>query len=947
MDFAVDLRDCFRYVLFIVITLFILPLNTLAATPTAEQLKMLEQLSPEQRAAALKTFQGRSGGKSIDAKPLLQPEVVKPRILSEKPSVIEEAVIEPGQKERSSETQKDPVQRLKQFGYDLFAGSPTTFAPATDIPVPTDYVVGPGDTVQVQLFGKENAEYDLIVTREGMLHFPGLGPIVVAGLYFNELRENLYNRIHRQMIGIKANITMGVLRSVRIFVLGEAIRPGSYTVSALSNMTNALFVNGGIKPIGSLRDIQLKRNGRVIGRLDLYDLLLHGDTRGDLRLQPGDVIFIPPIGATVGIAGEVRRPAIYELKSEQNVLQVLALSGGLLPTAYTQSGQLKRINRQGERTLIDLNLTDGADLSTRVHEGDVIRVYSVLEKMENVVTLRGHIQRPGGYQWHQGMRLTDLLPSFKDLLARPDLDYALISREMPPDRRIEVIATRLGEALANPDSDYNILLAPKDEVLVFGLGETRSQALEPLLQQLQNQAKYYEPEKVATISGNVRYTGVYPLQKNMRIRDLVYAAYDILPQTDMNYALLSREKFQGEQIETLTISLRDIISRKQVYANILLRPKDHLYVFNLEDTRQELIEPLLQQLKQNATHGRAAPIVTVSGLVQSQGRYPLGSDMRISDLIIAAGKLTEAAYAVSAEVSRQLIVDGEFFMTEHLPVDLAKALAGNEQANFILQPHDHLHIKQIPQWAEQRSVQLKGEFRFPGEYPIRQGETLTDLVVRAGGLTEHAYLQGAVFMREELRQREQKQLDTMIVKLEADIAAMSMEKNNNKVPEQTAALGLSYSFLEQLKSTQPVGRLVIELDELLANNQDEKYHVILKNGDKLFVPAYTQEVTVIGEVQYTTSHLYDDSLSRDDYINMSGGLTYKADDDRIYIVRANGAVIADGDGWLQSAQIRPGDTVVVPLEADRVRPLTLMTSITQIIYQLGVAAASWNAVGVF
>jgi polysaccharide biosynthesis/export protein len=179
--------------------------------------------------------------------------------------------------------------------------------------VPVDYVLGPGDMVSVQLFGNETGTYELVVNRDGSITFPRLGPVTVTGLTFQQVRELIRERVSQQMIGVNASVTMGELRSIRVFVMGEAARPGSYTVSSLSTITNALFASGGIKPIGSLRNIQLKRNGELVTTLDLYDLLLRGDTRADVRLLPGDVIFIPPVNPQVGVDGEVRRPGVYEL----------------------------------------------------------------------------------------------------------------------------------------------------------------------------------------------------------------------------------------------------------------------------------------------------------------------------------------------------------------------------------------------------------------------------------------------------------------------------------------------------------------------------------------------------------------------------------------------------------------------------------------------------------
>ena len=210
---------------------------------------------------------------------------------------------------------------------------PSTFAPVSDIQVPVDYIVGPGDTLDIQLYGNEPADYELTVERDGRINFPKLGPIMVSGMTFDEARETIEQRVAKQLIGSHVSVTMGDLRSIRVFVLGEAEKPGSYTVSGLSTMTNALFVSGGVKKIGSLRNIELKRDGRLVSTLDLYDLLLRGDNSGDRQLLPGDVIFIPPIGNTVSVYGAVRRPAIYELKTERTVEQAIELAGGLLPDA--------------------------------------------------------------------------------------------------------------------------------------------------------------------------------------------------------------------------------------------------------------------------------------------------------------------------------------------------------------------------------------------------------------------------------------------------------------------------------------------------------------------------------------------------------------------------------------------------------------------------------------
>ncbi len=265
--------------------------------------------------------------------------------------------------------------------------------------------MGPGDNIIVQLYGKENESHALTINREGEIQFPHLGPLVVAGLSFTDVKALINTTVGEQMIGVKASVTMGALRSIRIFILGEAKLPGSYTVNSLSTMTNALFASGGISKMGSLRNIQLKRGGQLVTHLDLYDLLLSGDTSNDARLLPGDVIFVPSIGKTVGVSGEVRRPAIYELKDEKTTQQAVALAGGFLPTAYPQVSRIERISDGGQRTLVDVDLKSAKGKNLKIKDADVLQVFSVLDTMEDVVLVEGHVKRPGGSAWRQGYAL--------------------------------------------------------------------------------------------------------------------------------------------------------------------------------------------------------------------------------------------------------------------------------------------------------------------------------------------------------------------------------------------------------------------------------------------------------------------------------------------------------------------------------------------------------------
>jgi len=729
----------------------------------------------------------------------------------------------------------DPVETaaLKPFGYDLFAGVPSTFAPATDVPVPAEYVVGPGDTLIIQLTGNTKGQYSLIVGRDGQVDFPDLGPVAVSGRRFVDVRSDIEQRVQQRLIGTQANVSIGELRSIRVFVLGEAQVPGSYTVSGLSTITNALFVSGGVKEIGSLRNIQLKRDGRVIGTLDLYDLLIRGDTSADQRLLPGDAIFIPPARHKVSVAGAVLRPAIYELRGETTAADVVALAGGLAAQADPKLATLERVNAESRRVTLGIDLSVENGKQQLLQDGDVFRIPEIRPVLENSVSLSGHVYHPGKFQFHPGMKLTDLISTLDELKPGADQQYILVRRELPPDRKVAVFSGNLAEAIAEPDSAANFELSARDDLHVFDLESGRDLVIQPLLRELQWQSRIDEPTRQVDIDGQVKIPGTYPLEPGMRLKDLLRAA----------------------------------------------------------------------------------------------------------------GGLSESAYGGKAEVTRYAINTEGARGANLTEVDLRATLANDPSANIALSPFDHVVIKEVPLWDSLEQVEIGGEVRFPGRYPIRRGETLSSLLQRAGGLTEYAFAEGAVFTRKELQRREAEQMERLANRMQSDLAQLALnaaQEGNNNAGE---SLSVGQSLLASLRAATPVGRLVISLNRAAHANAGSSDDVILKDGDRLLVPRVTQEVTVIGEVQSVTSHLYNRDLSRDDYIAKSGGFTSRADKGRVYVVRANGSVeIKSGNSWFSSGgDVRPGDTIVVPLNADKMRPLPFWAAVTQIIYHLAVSVAAVNS----
>lgn len=730
--------------------------------------------------------------------------------------------------------EKTGPKGLKPFGYDLFKDSPSTFAPVTDVPVPADYVVGPGDELEVILYGNQNRTLRLTVGRDGRVNFPELGPISVAGQRFSAVQDNLEQRVSSQMIGVRASVSMGDIRAVRVFVLGEANRPGTYTVSGLATITSAIYAAGGVKPIGSLRNVQLKRQGDVVRRLDLYDLLIRGDTRDDAKLLPGDVIFIPPVGPTVSVDGEVQRPAIYELAAGARTGDVIELAGGLTPEGDPRTAYLTHLDAQQRRIVINVDLSTAAGRAQSVGNGDVLRVTRLPPTLDSGVTITGHVYQPGAVAWSEGLRLSNAIRSLDDLKPNADTHYVLIRREVPPGQRIAVLSADLAAALRAPGST----------------------------------------------------------------------------------------------------------------ADIPLQPRDRLTVFDLESGRAAVVEPLLRDLKLQASAAQPTESVKVEGAVKVKGEYPLEPEMRVSDLVRAGGGLDDSAFTTSAELTRFRVV-GTDRQTETIEIDLAAALEGDPAANLPLQSFDVLLIKETPEWREQEVVRIEGEVRFPGEYPIRRGESLRSVLERAGGLTALASPRAAVFTREGLREREQLQMDRLADRLQTDLATAALQSANANQVGAGTALTVGQSLLTQLRSAKAVGRLVIDLPDAIAASPGADADIALRGGDRLIIPKQRQEVTVLGEVQNSTSHFYRAGLSRDDYIDLSGGVTRKADDRQIYVVRADGSVVArSSTRWFARAsgvRMEAGDTIVVPLDTERMPPLPLWQAVTQILYNVAVSVAAVNS----
>src|SRR6202453_685760 len=306
---------------------------------------------------------------------------------------------------------------LPVYGDSLFRQVPTTFAPLRNVNVTPDYVVGPGDQLLIRIWGQVNFNAQVTVDRSGSVYLPQVGEIHVAGLPYAQVRQHIHDAVGRIFKSFDLEVEMGQLRSIQVFVVGQGRRPGNYTLSSLSTLVTALFATGGPSVQGSLRDIQLRRNGQTITHFDLYDLLLLGDMSKDAPLLSGDVVFIPPVGPQVGIAGSVHIPAIYELKGSTTVDQALVFAGGLSSTASLLRASLERMDEHNSRVAVNIEL-QGAGMTTQLRHGDILRVLPFSPEFQNTVTLRGNVAESGRFSWHPGMKLSEIIPDTKALVTR-------------------------------------------------------------------------------------------------------------------------------------------------------------------------------------------------------------------------------------------------------------------------------------------------------------------------------------------------------------------------------------------------------------------------------------------------------------------------------------------------------------------------------------------------
>jgi len=517
---------------------------------------------------------------------------------------------------RFSEEEVAPADSrdLEQFGYDLFAANDTPVGRPIAAPPGPDYPVGPGDVLELFLWGQVDADYTVPVEPDGAIHIPKAGRVALAGLTLAQARERIHAALAHQFSRFHMSVTVKRLRTVQVYVVGEVARPGSYEVSGLGTVFNALFAAGGPSRQGSLRTIELHRLGGASEKVDLYRFLMHGDRSGDLRLGQGDTVFVPVIGATVGVAGQVKRPAIYELAGGESLKDLLIFAGGITAHADPRQVQIERVEGQLRRVVEEVAWAEAMRGDHPLQSGDLVRVRAIYPEVEGRVELTGEVKQPGSYPWHTGMHISELLHSREQLLPHCFLDYAEVRRVDPVTLKESVLSFSPARLLAGSKAD-DIALVDRDQIRLYS-------------------EKELARRDFVEVRGEVAEPGRYPFLPGMRIRDLIYQAGNLTRAAYLGEGELTRLHVAGSETTTERIyfNVADALAGRGEHDQPLV-PNDQLFVRAVPDWSAERV-------------------VEVVGEVRFPGTYTFRRGERISEVLKRAGGFTPRAFTKGAIFTR-------------------------------------------------------------------------------------------------------------------------------------------------------------------------------------------------------------------------------------------------------------------------------------------------------
>ncbi len=798
---------------------------------------------------------------------------------------------------------------LRQFGYSFFVGKVLV---SPSMPVPDTYTLGPGDQLVIYVIGstpyKQLSQNALLtVDRQGKIYIPGAGVFYVWGLSVKEA-QNLISRALRTNI----KLTVGRLRTFNVYVSGEVNRPGPIVATAANTVVDALRLAGGVRKTGSLRDVILRRRtakGYKTIHIDFYDLLVKGKPV-DIRLKDGDSIFVKPIGKVAAIYGEVKRPAIYEIKGNPPIRRLIDLAGGLLPSAYDYRAILERY-QNGTLKIIQGSIGNKSFLDKKIKDGDLLIIRQTKLLAGNAVRILGHVAYQGVYATSKDTKLSQI---FKKDMLLPDTNiyYALIKRQYPEGSAPKYIAFRPKSVL---DGKQDFYLKPHDEIIFFKFGYTK--------------VDFNKIKNVVILKGTVKYPGVYAINNGTKLSDILNST-QITTNTSLNYGEILRRNYKTLQIEKIIpFNVSAVISGK---FDISLRPMDTVVLFPKYVTRP----------------------VEISGLVRNPKIIPYKKNLSLKEAL-AGIKFDAPIKELKALILNPKRKSGKVVYLYRL------LILNDKKANIPLLPGDRVFVKKILKSEVVEKVRVIGYVKRPGIYPINDGTTLYDALKAAGGFREFAYPQGLVLLRNSIKNMQQDYLRKAVLKLKQELqkqeaGVLESDLSKEELKARKEAFERKRELIDLMQKTQVTGRLLgIHVPKNLELLKNSPSNVILEDGDRIYVPKIPQSVLVFGEVFSPGAFLYSKGLTVKDLLNKAGGLTKDADRDNIFVIRTDGSVVSNQNisslegyfTWQNGAnrlsinvssimdyKLSPGDAVVVPSKIKvptMWRPLIKDT--IQIIYQ--------------
>jgi protein involved in polysaccharide export with SLBB domain len=717
-------------------------------------------------------------------------------------------------------------QHLPVFGRQMFEDVPTTFSPVERVPVPAEYVLGPGDELIVRVWGKIDFDSHVTVDRNGQIYLPKVGALTVAGLRFEQVESYLRAAISNIYKDFELNVALGQLRSIQVFVLGSARRPGMYTISSLSTLVNALFASGGPSATGSLRRIELRRRGRLLTEFDLYDLAQKGDQSHDAPLLSGDVIFIPSIGPQVAITGSVNQPGIYELKASTTVGAAVEGAGGLTSLAGSTRAVLERIDDHSTRQVEEFHL-DANSLQGTLKDGDLLRIFPISPKFENAVILRGNVAQPGSYVWKQGMRISDLIPSRDALVTRK---YWMEHNRVPPETAAIAASRRRSTPESRTESN-----AEDSSHSATADGSDSAQGIEGIDS---SQSKIDSDKDREGNQGGVREDDT---QKHSIVESIAANNAEI----NWDYAVIKRLDEHDLSTRLIAFHLGNAIDHPDSSDNQALLPGDSVTVFSRADIA--------------------------------------------------------------------------------LPVE------------------KHATI-----------ITVNGEVNAPGLYRVNPGETLRDVVRRAGGLTPHSYLYASRLTRISTQHQEEEQIRESTEKMQSELIAKyanSAPQPGQSATDQQAQLSMQQAAIARLAAVAASGRVIMNMKPDASTLEDIP-NLAIEDGDTFYIPPRMSTVQVAGAVFNANAFLQQPGRRLMAYLNDAGGPTRQADRKHIFVLRADGMVVtsqARESLWHSNsafAQMRllPGDAIIVPEKIATTSVLNNVSNWAQLASSGALAAAALSVV---